>query len=97
MYTPEFKLEVVKKIPEYPSITAMARELEIDDGAIRRWKKGYEKYGEAYFYHNSRELQEAEIQYLKDELKDERKKNAELTEEMEIIKKAMAYFAKTDR
>ncbi len=87
MYTPEFKLEVVKKIHEYPSISAMARELEVDAGAIRAWKKGYQEHGEAYFHKSGKELKEKEIQDLKDELRKERKENKELRQELEIIKK----------
>lgn len=97
MYTPEFKLEVVKKIPEYPSVSAMARELEVDAGAIRAWNKGYQKHGEAFFHKSGKELRDEEVRSLKEDLKEERRKNKELREELEIIKKAMAFFAKTDR
>lgn len=97
MYTPEFKLEVVKKIHDYPSIAAMARELEVDAGAIRAWKKGYQEHGEAYFHKSGKELKEKEIQDLKDALRKEREENKELRQELEIIKKALAFFAKNDR
>ena len=66
---------------------AVARELGLDYGALRGWCDTYKRE------QSVKEKEEVPIK-LQEQLKDSHKRIAQLEEEVEILKKAAAYFAK---
>jgi len=88
MYTPDFKLTVVKRVPDAKSYTALGRELGIESSTIRNWYAEYRKYGEQAFKPGGKAKSE------EDRLRKLEKENAEFREENAILKKATAFFAK---
>lgn len=94
-YSAEFKLEAVRLASEGDRPpTAVARELGINPSLIHRWIAAFEESG-ARAFGNRRKAEstkgesasEAEIRRLRRELEDIRK-------DRDILKKALAYFAK---
>lgn len=89
-YTPEYKREAVA-LALQQGYTEAARILKLNDTMLRRWEKEQRSKGEQAFPgkgHQTPELEE--IARLKRELK------RALTD-IEILKKATAYFAKETR
>ena len=85
-YSPEFKANAVKLAKEKGNIALAARELKIGYSLIQSWIRESQ-----YAYIRGKGLQ-AGIEETA-ELNRLRKKNEELEEELEILKKATAYFA----
>ena len=87
-FSREFKLAAVKKVIEQGlSYCEVARELNIRDTYIHRWKQDFEKDGTL----------EAEVKQevsVEEELKRLREENRQLKMERDILKIATAYFAK---
>jgi transposase len=91
-YPRELKIEAVKRVVEdrVPQ-SHVARELGIPANTLAVWKRLYQKDPEHSFPGNGRQKpDDAELTRLKRE-------NARLKEELEILKKAAAYFAKHSR
>lgn len=91
-FTREFKLEAVRLMQEGKKPPAeLARELGVRRNQLYKWKESLDCRGnEAFPGHGRRpgiETQAAEIARLKGEL-------AKTKEEVEILKKAAAFFAK---
>jgi len=91
-FTREFKLEAVRLMDEGKKPSAdLARELGIRRNQLYKWKENFDKKGKAAFPGAGRrsgsETQAEEIAKLKREL-------AQSKEEVEILKKAAAFFAK---
>jgi transposase len=91
-YPREFKIEAVKRIVEDRVPQAhVARELGISINTLAGWKRAFLKDPEQSFPGNGRQKpDDAELTRLKRE-------NARLKEDLEILKKAAAYFAKHSR
>jgi len=88
-YTKEFKLEAIRLAEESDKpVMQIARELGIRQNQIYKWKKQLEGQGEVAFPGTGRK---AETDPEKAQL---RKDLAEAKEELEILKKAAAYFAR---
>lgn len=89
-YTQEFKSQAVEllKTGEKTGFQIEA-ELGIGHGALYRWKRQMDKEGEQAFPGNGKERS--------DELARLRKENAELREEKEILRKAIAIFSDKNR
>lgn len=91
-YTKEFKLEAVRLMSESDKpATEIAAELGVRRNILYKWKEQIETKGEEAFPKvKGRPLKEnqREISTLKQE-------NIRLREEVEILKKAAVYFAKT--
>lgn len=89
-YTKEFKLEAVRLMRESdrPS-SEIAMELGIRRNQLYKWAEQLERSGELAFKGRGRPKKEdqAELTTLKQE-------NERLREEVEILKKAAAYFAR---
>ena len=91
-FTKEFKLEAVRLLDagEKPA-SDLARELGIRRNLLYKWKEQLELHGDNAFPGKGRapssDKQSEEIKRLKQELKESR-------EEVEILKKAAAFFAK---
>ena len=88
-FTTEFKRAAVKRIVEDGVRQAqVARELEVSVGALATWKREYLEDPEHSFPGLGKmKPADAELSRLK-------KENARLREELIIVKKAAAYFAK---
>lgn len=86
-YTKEFKLRAANLVvQEGYSQTEAARRLEVSTGSITTWIAQFRSSGE--LVDNEKSKLESE------ELKKLRKENRRLNLEVEILKKAAAYFAK---
>jgi len=88
-YTKEFKLEAIRLADESDKpVAQIARELGIRQNQIYKWKKAFEEAGDGAFKGSGRPVNaDPENEQL-------RKQLAEAQEEIEILKKAAAYFAK---
>jgi len=86
----EFKVQAVKMVLEEGiPIVEVAKKLEVNQGQIHKWKKDYLDQGsQAFEKKSNRNPESEEIRRLK-------KKLADLEEEHEILKKAVAIFSKT--
>jgi len=88
-YPKEFKLESVQYLlkSKNKSITEVAAELGIRQDVLSRWKREYEKSSDKAFPGNGNPI-EAELFLLRKEL-------SSVTQERDILKKALAIFSKT--
>lgn len=90
-YSKEFKTEAVRLAEESDKpVTQIARELGVRQNQIYKWRKELEKGGGAFPGKGNVSEGESENVRLRKEL-------AEAREEIEILKKAAAYFAKDIR
>ena len=90
-YSQEFKLKAISLITEQGKpATEVARSLGIDAGNLRRWVREYKTQKELSFPGKGKQALTSEEQRIK-ELEAEVK---QLKMEQEILKKAMAFFAK---
>ena len=92
IYSKEFKQEAVRLITDKGYSTAEAsRNLGIEYSVLRRWKKQFEKDPEFAFPGKGRlKPQGEELRRLKRQLE-------RVTEERDILKKALAYFAEEQK
>jgi transposase len=95
-YSAEFKAEAVRLVlTSGKQVTQIARELEVDRQSLHSWvrqaqlRKG-KPLTDVFPGHGNRPAEEAELERL-------RRENAQLKEDVEILKKATAFFAKNDR
>ena len=88
-YDSEFKLEVLQMIQQDGrTIKSVAEELGIHPGVISRWRRKFHSTGQDAFPGTGHQTpQEEDLRRL-------RKKLADVTEERDILKKAVAFFAK---
>ena len=83
-YAPEFRTEALKRVrSSTESVSAIARDLGITVGTLRRWLDASRPQPEVLLTDDERT-----------ELRRLRKENRELRMEREILKKATAFFAK---
>ena len=88
-YTEEFKLEAVRMVTEQGlSVSQVAADLGVDRSLISSWKKKVDEEGAAVFRGNGRRRPEEE------ELRRLRRELSVAQQERDILKKALAYFAK---
>jgi transposase len=88
-FTAEFKREAVRLLKDSGKPAAVvARELGVPRNRLYKWASDLEKGGEKAFGGSGRPKQAT------DELSRLRRENARLKEDVEILKKAAAYFAK---
>ena len=92
VYTGEFKQDAVRLVVEQKRpVAVVARDLGINESLLHSWKKALlTNGGSAFPGHGRREGAEEELWQLKREL-------SKVTQEREILKKALAYFAKEQR
>jgi transposase len=88
-FTPEFKLEAVKLVRERGmTATQAAKDLGLHVNVLRKWVKDTKANGaQAFPGHGRMRPEDAEVARLKREL-------AKVRAERDILKKAIAYFAK---
>jgi transposase len=90
-YTPEFKLEAVRRAREgEKTLTELAREFGISRPLLAQWCRKAGVRSEVPVDNEEGMDQEAEIRRLRREVE-------QLREEREILKKAAAFFAKESR
>jgi transposase len=88
-FTAEFKLSAIRLMTDQKlSLTETARRLGIHENLLRKWKHDHEQKGDQAFPGNGNLPPEQE------ELRRLRVENKRLLTECEILKKAMAYFAR---
>jgi transposase len=87
-YTLEFKLEALRRVRGGEAIRKVAREIGVPEQSIRNWVKAQAE-GRLGKAENGKPItpEQMEISRLRAE-------NARLKMEMEIVKKAAAYFAR---
>ena len=86
-FTPQFKKDAVGLINDDRNVTAVARDLGIARSLLRRWKDQLEgRGGEPGSGKPSMTDESEEVRALRQRLRD-------VTEERDILKKALAYFA----
>lgn len=92
VFTREFKLEAVKLVRERGMTRVQAaRDLGIHVNVLRKWVKDFEKdAGQAFPGRGKMRADDAEVARLKREL-------AQTKTERDILKKAIAFFAKEPR
>jgi transposase len=95
-YSAEFKAEAVRLVlTGGKQVTQIARELDVDRQLLHSWVRQAERrkgkpVTDVFPGHGNRPAEEAELERL-------RRENAQLKEDVEILKKATAFFAKHDR
>lgn len=82
-YDDEFKRNALQKVFEGQSVRSVAEELGVNESLIHKWKRGLKTFGNGS--RSGTEL--AEIEVLK-------KRNRELEQENEILKKAALIFGR---
>jgi len=87
-YTLEFKLEALRRVRGGEAVRKIAREIGIPEQSIRNWVKA-QTAGKLGTTENGKPITPEQM-----ELSRLRAENARLRMEMEIVKKAAAYFAK---
>ena len=93
IYDTAFKIKAVELSNETSNITELARELGIRVTMLYKWRKEYEKFGTGSFPGTGTLKQTPEQKIISDL---ERKlKDAEL--ELDILKKAIGIFSKSNR
>jgi transposase len=91
-YTREFKLEAVRLSEESEEPAAeIARQLGIRPNLLYRWREQFLKDGEEAF------PGQGKLRPGDDEVRRLRRENARLREERDVLKKAIAFFAKESR
>ena len=93
MYDASFKLHVCKTKDEHPekSYKQVGAEYGIGGSTVSKWYRRYRLYGENAFDPDALKLEnEKKMLAMMKEIDD-------LKEENEILKKAMAFFAKSDQ
>jgi len=86
-FTPQFKKDAVALVREGRSVTAVAHDLGIARSLLQRWRDQLGEAPEAPFPGTGRRRPAMdEVRRLQQQLRD-------VTEERDILKKALAYFA----
>lgn len=88
-YPREFKIEAVKLMQKGDCTTSeLARRLNVKEHDLRDWREQYEKNkDDAFPGQGRRNAKDSELERLKREL-------ADVKEECDVLKKAMAYLAR---
>jgi transposase len=88
-YTREFKVEAVKLVTDKGySVAEAARSLDIGQTLLRSWKLAFDNEGQQAFPGNGHSPA------IEEELRQLRADNKRLLMERDILKKAMAFFAR---
>lgn len=86
-FTPQFKKDAVALVRDGRTVTAVAHDLGIARSLLQRWREELGRHADASFPGTGRRRPAAEeVRRLQHELR-------AVTEERDILKKALAYFA----
>ena len=91
IYTTSFKLKVAKEAQEARCYIDVAKNYGVSREKVREWAQAYARYGDLAFEENGPE------KFNQKRIEEMEKKIADLEEENEILKKAMAYFSTKSR
>lgn len=91
-FSPEYKKEIVRLITEQgKKIREVAEDISVSQTSLRKWVRQYGEHGEQAFPGKGNlRPEDEELRKLKKEL-------ANLKEENDILKKAMAIFARPEK
>jgi len=95
-FSAEFKAEAVKLVHSSgKQVTQLARELDVPRQLLHSWVRQADRHkgkplSDVFPGHGKRSAEEAELDRL-------RRENSQLKEDVEILKKATAFFAKHHR
>lgn len=94
-YSKSFRIRVAREASD-PEMKGMEKHIAdkygIREGTVRRWRQIYEEYGENALGRNINAIEKKTDREIKLE-----KENAELREELEILKKAAAFLVELSR
>ncbi|MFR9546788.1 MAG: transposase [Rikenellaceae bacterium] len=93
IYDKHFKERAVKLSYDRGSVLQAAKELGISDSSLGKWRKDYEMYGDNSFPGKGNERLTDEQRRIKELEKELRDRELDL----EILKKAIAFFSRTDK
>jgi transposase len=100
-FTAEFKIEAVRLVESGRPLSAVARELQIGDNLLRRWRRGFAASARsgASSTVSARDVfpGNGKLTSQDEEIRQLRRRVAQLEEEREILKKATAFFARESR
>ncbi|MBN4072556.1 transposase [Crocinitomix catalasitica] len=91
-YSRDYKMRLVELCKAKGNVSAVSREYGISINSLRRWIKEFDRYADGSFPGRGKPKmteEEAKIATLKKEL-------ADVTEERDILKKAVHFFSKSD-
>jgi transposase len=91
-YSRDYKLKLVELAKARGNVSAISREYGVNINSLHRWIKEHEKYDSGSFPGRGKPKktqQEQELASLK-------KRLADVTEERDILKKAVHFFSKSD-
>jgi len=92
VYDSAYKTEVCKRVVEGgEAVASLSRELGVNENSIHAWLRRYRQNSATPFVGSGNTRPEDEA------LKRLQRENRELREEVEILKKAAAYFAKNQK
>lgn len=90
-FTSEFKLEIVKMIVDQnASIGKLSKDLSISDNLIRRWVKQYQLEQTGTVLRGTKPLTSEQQR-----IRELERENQSLKSDVELLKKASAFFART--
>jgi transposase len=100
-FTAEFKIEAVRLAESGRPASAVARELQISDNLLRRWRREF-AVAASSCTSSSASVRDAfpgngKLTSQDEEIRQLRRRVAQLEEEREILKKATAFFARESR
>lgn len=88
-YNKEFKTDIIRLIQEEKKpITKVADDFGVNDQTIRNWMKSVEE---------KKEPEKGRVADLEVQLKEEKRKNADLQQTVDILKKSIAIFVQDNR
>ncbi len=104
-FTAEFKIEAVRLAESGRPLSAVARELQISDNLLRRWRREFAaaaRSGARSAARSGTTARDAfpgngKLTSQDEEIRQLRRRVAQLEEEREILKKATAFFARESR
>jgi len=91
-YSRDYKIRLVELCKAKGNVSAVSREYGVNINSLRRWIKEFDRYEDGSFPGRGKPKmtdEEAKIATLKKEL-------ADVTEERDILKKAVHFFSKSD-
>lgn len=89
-YDNEFKVMIAELYKSGIKAKQISAEYSINEGMIRRWRREYDSKSGDF-------SKRREVSIEEQELKDLRKKLKDVTEERDILKKAVSIFSRSDR
>ncbi|MDO5650131.1 MAG: transposase [Gallicola sp.] len=90
-YTDDFRKTVCKEVQQAKTYAEVSKKYDVSVELVRKWSRQYEKYGDLAFDPDGPRLFEER------RVRDLERENEDLREENAILKKAAAYFSKSNQ